>query len=299
MKANPFVSVVTSVHNEEHCIGTLLTLLMQQTYAHDLFEVIVVDDHSTDRTVEIIKQYPVRLICQSQKSNQWICMNTAILQAKGDVIATTDADCQPTARWLTAGISSMKNQHADLIGGGISFLFPHGKSASALYDSLTFLHQQDLIERRGVAVTANLFFKKTVWEHMGGFPPQKGWSGDIAFTDKAVSSGGKIFFEKDAFIHHPARTTRQLFRKSFNIGLGKGNIIRTMGIQNLHKIFGNAVPIAMCNLNPIRLMQRMRKQNILITIPLFLQILLVSYLCFFCAITGTSWALIRTTKKIM
>src|SRR5215213_7614268 len=56
-EGNIFISVVVAARNEEKNIAALIKALQQQTYSPDLFEIIIVDDHSTDRTAEIVQGF--------------------------------------------------------------------------------------------------------------------------------------------------------------------------------------------------------------------------------------------------
>jgi len=98
------ISVIIPARNEEDNIGTLLKALQEQTYPASLFEVIVVDDHSTDGTAAIVQQYPVVKLVQLKEdginSYKKKAIETGIAAATGEWIVTTDADCLPLPGWL-------------------------------------------------------------------------------------------------------------------------------------------------------------------------------------------------------
>ena len=83
----------------------LLAALQQQTYPKELFEVIVIDDHSEDRTAEIVKQFnDVKLLSlQNESINSYKkkAIETGIAAATGELIVTTDADCIPPEELAT------------------------------------------------------------------------------------------------------------------------------------------------------------------------------------------------------
>lgn len=91
------VSVVIPVYNEEKYIGACLESLMRQKEAPD--EIIVVNNNSTDRSVEIIKQYPVRLL-HEKKQGMIPARNRGFNEAKYDIIARTDADTMLPENWV-------------------------------------------------------------------------------------------------------------------------------------------------------------------------------------------------------
>ena len=98
------LSIIIAARNEEETIGPLLSALNNQTYPQELFEVIVVDDHSTDRRADVVKQFEkIKLVTLNepgQNSYKTKAIETGILHATGDLIITTDADCLPGKNWL-------------------------------------------------------------------------------------------------------------------------------------------------------------------------------------------------------
>ena len=108
------LSVIIPARNEEANIGPLLNALQQQTYPKELFEVIVVDDHSADRTTEIVKQFDgvkiLPLTSDVNNSHKKKAIETGIAAASGSLIVTTDADCIPPVNWLHT-IASFKDRN--------------------------------------------------------------------------------------------------------------------------------------------------------------------------------------------
>jgi len=93
---NPNVSVIVSAFNEEDYIAHCLKSILNQDYAGRL-EVIVVNDGSTDRTAQIVKEFPVKLINLKTNEGKAHALNVGIKQAKGDIIVFTDADSELTS----------------------------------------------------------------------------------------------------------------------------------------------------------------------------------------------------------
>jgi glycosyltransferase involved in cell wall biosynthesis len=107
------ISIIIPARNEEENIGNLLAALQQQTYPARLFEIIVVDDHSTDRTAAIVQQFPSVKLVQLKEENinsyKKKAIETGIAAATGELIVTTDADCIPPNEWLQT-IASFKTE---------------------------------------------------------------------------------------------------------------------------------------------------------------------------------------------
>ncbi len=106
-QTSPFSSVVIAVRNEETNIEGVLRALKEQSYDSQKFEVIVVDDHSQDNTVQLATQFAAsisdpRITVASLKdqSGKSAALAHAVSQSKGELILTTDADCIVPRSWL-------------------------------------------------------------------------------------------------------------------------------------------------------------------------------------------------------
>ncbi|MEI9943927.1 MAG: glycosyltransferase [Chitinophagaceae bacterium] len=99
------ISVIIPARNEEENIGKLLNALNEQTYPKESFEIIVVDDHSEDGTTNIVSTFPrVKLISLKDdniNSYKKKAIETGIAAATGELIVTTDADCEPGKKMAT------------------------------------------------------------------------------------------------------------------------------------------------------------------------------------------------------
>lgn len=93
------ISVIVPTYNEEAGITACLKSLCGQTLARDEYEIIVVDGNSSDRTRELACEYADEVFIQTSRKVGG-ARNDGILRAKGDIVATTDADCIIPPNWL-------------------------------------------------------------------------------------------------------------------------------------------------------------------------------------------------------
>ncbi len=120
--AKEFASVVVAVRNEEVSIAPLLTSLLEQDYAMENFEAILVDDHSTDATPKIIanwiKDNPLLKInyVQSSGNGKKHALMEGIEKSKGEILLTSDADCTVPATWISQMVMSFKQESTMVIG---------------------------------------------------------------------------------------------------------------------------------------------------------------------------------------
>ncbi|MGI8419635.1 MAG: glycosyltransferase [Candidatus Levyibacteriota bacterium] len=96
----PLISVVIPAYNEELYLPGCLEALKKQTYPHNKFEIILVDNNSTDKTAAIAKAAGATVIIEKIQGHVF-ALSTGMQKAKGDIIATTDADTKVNKDWLT------------------------------------------------------------------------------------------------------------------------------------------------------------------------------------------------------
>ena len=179
------VSVVIAARNEEKNIPHVLSDLIKQTYPSEIFEVIVVDDHSTDRTAEIVSQiaanYSNIKIIKAQQDNtgRLVAKKNAIYQgiknSNGEIILSTDADCRIQPWWIETMVSYFLEDVGMVVG--FSQLGKKGEKRSLFeqlqaIDFLTLLSaaQGALNVHYPLASTGqNLAYRKEAFEQVGGF----------------------------------------------------------------------------------------------------------------------------------
>lgn len=214
----PAVSVIVPVYNDRHRIEILLGALLDQDYPKDKVEILIVDNHSTDQTPEIIQRYPVHFLQEKEFQSSYAARNRGIQRASHDIIAFTDSDCRPDPRWLAEGINALRRQQADLAAGLILFTYDR-KTAAEIYDSINHLQNRQDIQKHHSAPTANLFVLKKVIDKIGPFPVVES-GGDLIWTLAAHRAGFRLEFAEAAVIYHPARGLKALLKKRIRTGRG-------------------------------------------------------------------------------
>ena len=178
-----FVSVIIAARNEEKNIGGCLRSILSQDYSKDYFEIIVVDDFSTDDTASIVssmKEKTVRLISLKEilgdnKINSFKkkAIETGIINAKGSLIVTTDADCIASPAWLRTIVAFYETFDPVLIAAPVTF-FSKGTFFD-IFQSLDFMALQGItgaaIHKKFHAMCngANLAYTKKAFDEVGGF----------------------------------------------------------------------------------------------------------------------------------
>jgi cellulose synthase/poly-beta-1,6-N-acetylglucosamine synthase-like glycosyltransferase len=171
------ISVIIPARNEENNIGFLLTALQQQTYPKELFEIIVIDDHSEDRTVEIVKQFTnvklLQLRDDNINSHKKKAIETGIAAATGELIVTTDADCLPPEEWLQTIAAFKEEKHAVFIAAPV--VINCNSSIVQIFQAMDFMVLQGITgaavykKKLSMCNGANLAYDKKVFYEVNGF----------------------------------------------------------------------------------------------------------------------------------
>ncbi|MEO7984461.1 MAG: glycosyltransferase [Bacteroidota bacterium] len=171
------ISVIIPARNEEENIAQLLNALQEQTYAAALFEVIVVDDHSTDTTAAIVRKFPsVKLIQLNEEginSYKKKAIETGIAAASGELIVTTDADCLPTRDWLKILAAFKEEKNAIFIAAPV--VISCTSSLVQVFQAMDFMVLQGITgaavqtKKMSMCNGANLAYERTAFYAVHGF----------------------------------------------------------------------------------------------------------------------------------
>ncbi len=222
--SQPFVSVIVPVYNDERRIQLCIEALLAQTYPRDRYEILIVDNGSTDMTRTVIASYPVTLLIEDQVQSSYAARNKGLQHARGDVIALTNSDCIPVPAWITEGVHALKVYAADMVGGNVRFFYSPRPTGAEIYNSLAHLKTEQYVRELNGAVTANLFVWKSVFDALGVFPSTMKSGGDMYWTRQATASGRTLIYAPLAEVAHPTRRLGALLKRQFRIGVGLNDL---------------------------------------------------------------------------
>lgn len=196
LNPRPFVSVVIAARNEAENLPRLLSALQQQTYPQENFEVIVVDDFSTDGTANVSHSFChsnihfIQPVVQPEASNKKRAIEAGVKKAKGTLIVITDADCLPQPHWLALMAHFHQQKEAVFIAAPVKFV--HDKSLLQVFQSVDFLTLQGITAAsvsagfHSMCNGANLAYTKQAFEEVDGF----------AGIDKVASGDDMLLMHK-------------------------------------------------------------------------------------------------------
>lgn len=204
----PKVSVVVASYNGERTLELCLRSLKSLNYPD--YEVILVDDGSTDRTSHIVRDYPfVRYIRHEKNQGLSVARNTGIAAATGQVVAFTDSDCRADEDWLYYLIGDLINSSFAGIGG--HNLLPPDDSwiAASVMASPGGPAHVMLTDRLAEHIPGcNMAFYKWALEDIRGFDPLFWKAGDdVDVCWRLQQQGYTIGFSPGGFVWHYRRST--------------------------------------------------------------------------------------------
>ena len=174
------VSVIIAARNEEDNIGRTIEAILVQNFPKHQLELIIVDDHSTDRTADIVRSYAAQGVKLLQldvgnKLNSYkkYAIGKAIEMACGDIIVTTDADCRMGPNWLRTVVQYFDKYDSYMVSSPVIYSEENNKFERL--QTLEFLYLIGLgaagIGNQSPTTCngANLAYRRSIFFEVGGF----------------------------------------------------------------------------------------------------------------------------------
>jgi len=235
MEKNAFVSIIIPTYNRKELLGKAVISLLNQSYPKNSYEIIVVDDGSTDGTEELIrvleKENPLSLKYIYQKNRgPAVARNLGIKSAHGEVVAFCDSDCVASNNWLEEIIKGYGNDEIAGIGGTIRAI-PTDSIVSQYCGYIRMNEKPGVLEKTGTTylITGNASFRKNCLVSVGGFDKRYNLPGgedpDICY--RLERKGYKLTYNPNAIVFNPHKQTLFEFAKTY-FNYGKGDSFLTL-----------------------------------------------------------------------
>lgn len=229
---DPQISAIICTHNRDGYLGAAIDSLLSQDFPD--FEVVVVDNASSDRTREVVEArlpHPRLHYVYESVTGLSVARNTGAQTAKGKILAYLDDDAVATPHWLSVlHAAYAANEKLAIAGGKVTLLWAEGMAAPAwLSDTLAGnLGLYDLgnavvyIDRPGLTPRGlNYSIRHSFLQQIGGFDPNLGRVGknllsneELHMTELALSLGWQVAYLPEALVAHnvaPERVQRAWF----------------------------------------------------------------------------------------
>jgi len=235
MKDTPLISVIIPVHNGSATIRACLEALCASFYTR--FETIVVDDCSTDASVDIIRSYPVELIKLDAHGGASRARNTGARAARGEVYFFIDSDCIVKPDTLEMVERAFREHTLSLIGGTYTPL-PHDRGFFNTFQSIFINHAETRNPEPDYVATHAMVIGKDVFESSGGFREDfMPIIEDVEFSHRLRDSGVELLMRPEIQVGHIFnfnlwRSLKNACRKSrywVRYSLKKGDILADSG----------------------------------------------------------------------
>jgi glycosyltransferase involved in cell wall biosynthesis len=195
------VSLYIPCYNAERYIAKCIEGALRQT--RRLEEIIVVDDGSTDRSMEIASRYPVRIVKHKQNRGLAAARNTGVRSSECELVASLDADCIPRPNWLEKMLEGLKSDKVAGVGGKLVEL-----NQTTLPDRWRTLH---MLQHHGSRMKINVHFiwghstvfRKSALENVGLYKEiLRTNSEDNYICQKLLAAGFSLTYQPEAVVDH-------------------------------------------------------------------------------------------------
>lgn len=241
-----YISIVVPVYNAEKYIEMCIEALLSQSYPQEKYEIIMVDNNSTDRSFEIMKRYHNIQLLSENKQGSYAARNCGIHKAIGSIIAFTDADCIPDRNWLESIFTAAEADETKLVIGSRtpandSFMVTMLAAYENEKDSHVF---NGGIASQHYGHTNNMAVKRELFERLGTFM-ERDRGADSIFVRKAVDTYSCDVVRYDPRVrvrHLEIDRIRTYYRKVFTYGFSRRMYrdqtnIKPLSISQRNKVY--------------------------------------------------------------
>ncbi len=232
----PIVSVVVAVRNGERTIAKCLSSLQAQDMSG--FEIIVVDDGSKDRTVEIVSRFPGVKLLKLPAVGASAARNEGVAAAEGKYVAFIDADCIAAPDWLRKLIEGI--EAGGYVGSGGVQKCPEDasefeKDVHLFLSALGFVSEYYKGDGGGIREcshnpSCNAIYRTEIFREVGGFPAGMWPCEDLALDRKICRMGGRLSFNPAARVsHYRPCDLKSLLKMMWRYGRGHADLMSMFG----------------------------------------------------------------------
>ncbi len=217
-EAFPQVSVVVCVYNGAETIAPCIESLLQQNYPKDRYNIIIVENGSTDNTNEVVQCYPVTLI-HSPVRGLAAARQYGLEHSTGDIYASTDADCRAHPDWVAALTRPYTNPNVVGVGGAVHS-YEHG--GRNVYEIFSDENNQlanfgggngEFLPRMN---GCNSSYRRAALLAIGGFNTRMVTGDDTDASWRVqLETGKKLAYAEKAIVYHHHRSTQRGLQKQY------------------------------------------------------------------------------------
>lgn len=246
----PQISVIVPAYNCEAALEECLGALLAQDYPADQYEVIAVDNNSTDASADIIRLHSRVRLLREPKQGAYAARNRGLREAKGEILAFTDSDCVPRPDWLSRIDRVMRDPHLQIVIGRVA----PGESSRVLDLLGAYEHHKDRYvfatqaPEKYYGHAGNMAVRRDMLAALGPFiERQRG--ADAIFVRHSTARFGCycVRYEPQMFVRHlEVNSFLAYFRKTYTYGRARrqGNrlaLVRPLTMGERFHVFRTTV----------------------------------------------------------
>ncbi len=199
--ASDFVSVVIPVYNEERYLDACLSALYESLKDHAESEVIIVDNGSTDRSIEIARQYTDQVFIHTD-CNVGAVRNYGVTQAKGNILTFIDSDCTVERSWISNGVALIRSSDKLIAGGSLRV-----RANAGWVERLWLLQADDSQFKQTDLLGSCTFVRKEHFDLLDGFNEVVSSGEDSNFSLRARKAGFQVEINENINVVHLGNPT--------------------------------------------------------------------------------------------
>jgi len=264
----PVVSVVIPNFNGARFVQPMVEALSRQTAKSEFWEALVVDNGSTDNSIEMLGRYASEspnfaVVGFSDKRGSYAARNFGVKRSRGRILAFTDIDCRPHSNWIAKLIEhqSLFEEHY-VVTGAVEF-FSKGDRYNVFewFDACMFL-KQELASRKCLGITANLATSRAVFDRLNGFKEFTSGA-DSDFCRRARLAGFPFRYDRELLVYHPARSSfDEIIAKIDRVAFGLAETAFSSGGRTHRlRVFCRHFVALISQLDALRLLPKVLKRN--------------------------------------
>lgn len=188
MKTEILISIIIPAYNEEKLIGLCLSSLKNQNFSKKDYEIIVINNASTDNTAQIVQNFGVKLVNEPKKGVSF-AIKRGFLEARGKIIALTEADTIVPPDWLSKIYMAFQNNPDIALVGGRSVLKPDNHLT--LIADIFLNYMGGKILRRSSA--CNFAIRRDIYFKIGGVYEKINFNYETELFLRAKKEGKSVF----------------------------------------------------------------------------------------------------------
>ena len=196
-------SIIIPAFNASHTIERCLSSLMRQSVKREDYEIIIVDDGSKDKTEDIVKQFPVKYLWQTNQGPA-SARNRGAKEAEGEIVLFTDADCVVQHNWVQEMVRLFDDPEVIAVKGAYK---TSQKSLVARFSQIEFEERFEMlkkVEAIDMIDTYSAAYRKSTFLSLGGFDPSFPVANneDTELSYRMSQAGYKMVFNPNAIVYH-------------------------------------------------------------------------------------------------